>query len=112
MIVDQLDGTRALLPLWMTLPEAASFLVVKSPRLPLEALRGLRTMINGQLSVLSGSVSADGSDANFPGTTASRPTTSASQQERRAPVRIGDKEGGNTVAEAASASVRKPGGSQ
>ena len=112
VIVDQLDGTRALLPIWMTLPEAASLLLVELPRLPLESLRGLRAMVDGQLSVLSGSVSGDGSDAKFPGTTASRPITSASQQGRHAPVRTGDNGGGETAAEAAPASVREPEGSR
>jgi hypothetical protein len=41
-VIEQPDGTRALLPAWMTEPWAAQLPVVKLPRLTLEALFTLR----------------------------------------------------------------------
>ena len=44
-VIDQADGSRALLPEWMTEPWAAALPVVDVPRLPLEALQALCRLI-------------------------------------------------------------------
>jgi hypothetical protein len=48
-VIEQPDGTRALLPAWMTEPWAAQFTIIEMPRLTLEALHALRSVINGAL---------------------------------------------------------------
>jgi hypothetical protein len=52
-VIEQSDGTRALLPAWMTEPWAAQVTIVERPRLPLEALYALRSTIIGALLSLS-----------------------------------------------------------
>jgi hypothetical protein len=42
-VIEQPDGTRALLPAWMTEPLAAQFTIIEMPRLTLEALYALRS---------------------------------------------------------------------
>jgi len=54
-VIEQPDGTRALLPAWMTEPWAAQFTIIEMPRLTLEALYALRSAINGALLSLSSS---------------------------------------------------------
>ena len=44
-VIEQSDGTRALLPAWMTEPWAAELAIIERPRLPLEALHALRSTI-------------------------------------------------------------------
>jgi len=39
LVIEQPDGTRALLPAWMTEPWAAQLTIVEMPRLTLEALQ-------------------------------------------------------------------------
>jgi hypothetical protein len=48
-VIEQPDGTRTLLPAWMTEPLAAQIAVVKMPRLTLEALFTLGRTIDGAL---------------------------------------------------------------
>jgi hypothetical protein len=52
-VIQQPDGTRTLLPAWMTEPWAAQIAIVKTPRLTLEALFTLRRTIDGALLSLS-----------------------------------------------------------
>ena len=54
-VIEQPDGTRALLPAWMTEPWAAQLAIVEMPRLTLEALFTLRSTIDGALLSLSSS---------------------------------------------------------
>src|SRR6059058_940763 len=54
-VIEQPDGTRALLPVWMTEPWAAHLAIIEMPRLTLEALHALRSAINGGLQSLSSS---------------------------------------------------------
>ena len=60
-VIEQPDGTRALLPAWMTEPWAAQFTIIEMPRLTLEALYALRSAINGALLSLSSSSMMRGS---------------------------------------------------
>jgi hypothetical protein len=48
-IVDCADGTRSLLPQWMTEPSAASLPLVEIPTLPVAVLKALRVTINARL---------------------------------------------------------------
>src|SRR5436190_8996921 len=52
-VIEQPDGTRALLPAWMTDPWAGQFTIIETPRLTVEALHALRSAINGALLSLS-----------------------------------------------------------
>jgi hypothetical protein len=47
-VVDSTDGTRGLLPEWMTEPSAASLPLVETPTLPVAALQALRATIDGR----------------------------------------------------------------
>ena len=47
-VVDSVDGTRSLLPEWMTEPNAAKLPLVEAATLSLAALRALRAMIDGR----------------------------------------------------------------
>jgi hypothetical protein len=46
-VIDSPDGTRGLLPEWMTASSAAELPLVKAPTLSLAALRALRATIDG-----------------------------------------------------------------
>jgi hypothetical protein len=46
-VIEQPDGTRALLPAWMTEPWAAQLAIIERPRLTLEALHALRSRLSG-----------------------------------------------------------------
>ena len=48
-VIDSADGTRGLLPEWMTNPTAAKLPLVEAARLSLAALRDLRVTIDGPL---------------------------------------------------------------
>jgi hypothetical protein len=48
-VIEQSDGTQALLPAWMTAPWAAQLAIIERPRLLLEALHVLRITIIGAL---------------------------------------------------------------
>jgi hypothetical protein len=48
-VIDLADGTRGLLPEWMTEPSAASLPLVETATLSLSALRAVRATINGCL---------------------------------------------------------------
>ena len=52
-VIDQPDGTRGLLPAWMTEPRAGQLATTEVPRLALEDLRALRGVITGALLSLS-----------------------------------------------------------
>ena len=52
-VIDQPDGTRGLLPAWMTDPRAGQLATTEVPLLALEALRALRGVITGALLSLS-----------------------------------------------------------
>jgi hypothetical protein len=54
-VIDQPDGTRGLLPVWMTEPSAAQLMMTEVPRLALDALRALRSVVDGALLSLSSS---------------------------------------------------------
>jgi len=54
-VVDQPDGTRGLLPAWMAEPWSAQIATIELPRLPLGALRTLRSVIDSALVSLSSS---------------------------------------------------------
>jgi hypothetical protein len=49
LVVDAADGTRGLLPEWMTEPNAASLPLVETPTLPVAALQALRATIDGSI---------------------------------------------------------------
>lgn len=56
-VIDYIDGTRGLLPAWMTEPRAGQLATTTEvPRLALEALRALRGVITGALLSLSSSM--------------------------------------------------------
>jgi hypothetical protein len=55
-VIEQPDGTRALLQAWMTEPWAAQFTIIEMPRLTLDALYALRRATNGALLSLSSSI--------------------------------------------------------
>jgi hypothetical protein len=48
-VIEQPNGTSVLLPAWMTEPWAAQLTITDTPRLPLEALYALRSVINTAL---------------------------------------------------------------
>jgi hypothetical protein len=48
-VIDLADGTRGLLPEWMTEASAANLPIVEAPTLSLSALRAVRATINGCL---------------------------------------------------------------
>ena len=52
-VIEQPDGTRSLLPAWMTEPWAAQLTIFEKPRLTLEVLHALHSAINGALLSLS-----------------------------------------------------------
>lgn len=60
-VIEQPDGTRALLPAWMTEPWAAQLTIIERPRLTLEALHALHSVIDGALLSLSSSSMMRGS---------------------------------------------------
>jgi|SRR5690242_15596930 len=47
-VIEQPDGTRILLPAWMTENSAATLPMVEIPRLSLDSLRGLRGLVDAQ----------------------------------------------------------------
>jgi len=53
LVIEQPDGTMALVPEWMTTPAAAAAEIRKSPRIPLSELRALRQFADVALSLLS-----------------------------------------------------------
>jgi hypothetical protein len=62
-VIDTADGTRGLLPEWMTDPEAAELPIVASATLSVAALRDLRATIDGQrLSSATSSVTQEKGD--------------------------------------------------
>ena len=70
LIVRQPDGTLALLPIWMTGPEAAACQLITAPRLSISSLFELRDLVDGLLTSRRGdSPLREGGDHE-------RPTTS------------------------------------
>ena len=53
LVIEQLDGTMALVPEWMTKPAAAAVKIREAPRFPLAELRALRQVAGAVLSLLS-----------------------------------------------------------
>jgi hypothetical protein len=53
LVVEQPDGTMAMVPEWMTTPAAAAVRFAEAPRLPLSELRALRELVTTGLSLLS-----------------------------------------------------------
>jgi hypothetical protein len=51
-VIEQPDGTRSLLPAWMTEPWAAQLTMNEIPRLTLEALHALRSAIQWRPPIL------------------------------------------------------------
>jgi hypothetical protein len=52
LVVEQPDGTLALVPEWVTTPAAAAMEIWAAPRLPLSQLRALRQVADVVLSLL------------------------------------------------------------
>jgi hypothetical protein len=73
-VIEQADGSRVLLPEWMTEPWAATLPVVDVPGLSLDALRALCRLINANRVVSSPS-----STANHRGSDAAADTMAATQ---------------------------------
>ena len=48
-VVRQPDGTLAQIPTWMCFPDAAAMMVTDQPRIALDALRDLRSVIDAVL---------------------------------------------------------------
>jgi hypothetical protein len=82
--VDLPDGTRGLLPEWMTEPSAARMPLVEVPTLPLTALRTLRATINARLLTFAPTNSSreDGSDVGATIESTSGPSTSRGNGRR------------------------------
>jgi hypothetical protein len=55
LVIEQPDGTMALVPEWMTRPAAAAVEIREAPRFPLAELRALRQVVVAVLSLPSGS---------------------------------------------------------
>ena len=53
LVIEQLDGTMALVPEWMTKPAAAAVEIREAPRFRLAELRALRQVAGAVLSLLS-----------------------------------------------------------
>jgi hypothetical protein len=53
LVIEQPDGTMALVPEWMTEPAAATVEIREAPRFPLAELRALRQLADAVLSLLS-----------------------------------------------------------
>ena len=53
LVIEQPDGTMALVPEWMTEPAAAAVEIREAPRFPLAELRALRQVADAVLSLLS-----------------------------------------------------------
>ena len=53
LVIEQPDGTMALVPEWMTRPAAAAVEIRETPRLPLAELRALRQVVVAVLSLPS-----------------------------------------------------------
>ena len=53
LVIEQFDGTMALVPEWMTKPAAAAVEIREAPRLRLAELRALRQVAGAVLSLLS-----------------------------------------------------------
>jgi hypothetical protein len=60
LIVVQADGTRAHIPLWMTLPWAADLPVHVPPRISVHGLVTLRIELDGVLSSIAGVLNEPG----------------------------------------------------
>ena len=60
LIILQKDGTRAHVPLWMTLPAAANLPIHTPPRISMQALVTLRLELDGVLSSLAGTTAQPG----------------------------------------------------
>src|SRR6185437_4989316 len=76
-VIEQPDGTRALLPAWMTEPWAAQLAIIEMPRMTLEALYTLRSAIDGALlslpsSTLMGEECDDGATSRPPAARSAR----------------------------------------
>ena len=61
-IVLQADGTRAQIPQWMLLPEAADLAVHVPPRISLHSLKTLHGELNVVLSSLAGAITEPGAE--------------------------------------------------
>jgi hypothetical protein len=61
-IVLQTDGTRAQIPQWMLLPEAADLAVHVPPRISLQSLQALHGELNVVLCSLSGAITEPGAE--------------------------------------------------
>ena len=100
--IDQPDGTRGLLPAWMTEPWAQQLPVTEVPRLALEALRALRSIVDGALLSLSSSATKEGDNDERGGPTpAARSAHACGQGALGGPGLTGDPSGSDAAAEAA-----------
>lgn len=79
-VIDSADGTRGLLPEWMTEPHAAALQLVESATLSFAALRDLRATIDGRLlsSATLSSTQEIGSHVGATPESPTRPSTSGS----------------------------------
>ena len=105
LIVDQGNGTRALLPTWMTSQEVASFPLVEFPRFPIEAFRGLGLLVDNLSAALSEALCGDGPDARPPDPVQSRPEAGPDEQGRVTPAEAGRKGRGGAAARGPAAQV-------
>jgi len=105
--IDQPDGTRGLLPAWMTEPWAQQLPVTEVPRLALEALRALRSIVDGALLSLSSSATKEGDNDERGGPTpAARSAHAGAQGARSGSDLSGNPGGSDATAETADDRVR------
>ena len=81
LIIRQLDGTLAQLPIWMTEDWAEAMTVTESPRLPLAYLHELRHELDACLSLLRDESRRDGGDKHDASATLSPPIRSLRAQD-------------------------------
>src|SRR6202030_481331 len=80
-VIDSADGTRSLLPKWMTESHAASLPLVESATLSLQALQDLRATIDG-CPLSSASVNSTQEIDNHGGASLESPTRSSPRNRR------------------------------
>jgi len=107
LIVEQGDGTRSLLPMWMTSPDAATFPLVESPRFPIEALRRLGLLVDSLSAGLSESCPGGDRDVRSSNTARPRPEAGPDEQGRSAQLEPRRDGNGGPIAERTPAHLHK-----
>ena len=107
LIVEQGDGTRSLLPMWITSPDAATFPLVEFPRLSIEALRKLGFLVDSLSAGLSETRPGGDLDARSSNTARPRPEAGPDEQGRSAQLESGRDGNGGAIAERTPAHLHK-----